>query len=46
MKALVLQGPGRIAWQDVPDPVIKDADDAVIRSDATFRRTGLHPARP
>ncbi|MFB8032895.1 hypothetical protein ACFC5Z_08040 [Streptomyces sp. NPDC056004] len=25
MKALVIQGPGRIAWQDAPDPVVQDA---------------------
>ncbi|GGV95047.1 alcohol dehydrogenase [Streptomyces gelaticus] len=43
MKALVFQGPGRIAWRDVPDPVVKDADDAVIRVDAvTICGTDLH----
>ncbi|MFF1650433.1 zinc-dependent alcohol dehydrogenase family protein [Streptomyces sp. NPDC058240] len=43
MKALVFQGPGRIAWQDVPEPVVKDADDAVVRVDAvTICGTDLH----
>ncbi|MGW2089171.1 alcohol dehydrogenase catalytic domain-containing protein [Streptomyces sp. NPDC001880] len=43
MKALVFQGAGRIAWQEVPDPVVKDADDAVIRVDAvTICGTDLH----
>ncbi|MGW0752480.1 zinc-dependent alcohol dehydrogenase family protein [Streptomyces sp. NPDC002587] len=43
MKALVFQGPGRTAWQDVPDPIIKDAADAVVRVDAvTICGTDLH----
>ncbi|MGW0960925.1 zinc-dependent alcohol dehydrogenase family protein [Streptomyces gelaticus] len=43
MKALVFQGQGQIAWRDVPDPVVKDADDAVIRVDAvTICGTDLH----
>ncbi|MDV9203077.1 alcohol dehydrogenase, partial [Streptomyces sp. Wh19] len=43
MKALVFQGPGQIAWQDVPDPVVKDAADAVIRVDVvTICGTDLH----
>ncbi|MFH8516277.1 zinc-dependent alcohol dehydrogenase family protein [Streptomyces gelaticus] len=43
MKALVFQGSGQIAWRDVPDPVVKDADDAVIRVDAvTICGTDLH----
>ncbi|MFG3527229.1 hypothetical protein ACGF8B_10795 [Streptomyces sp. NPDC047917] len=29
--SLVLRRPGRIAWQDVPDPTVKDAAGAVIR---------------
>src|ERR1700678_4446570 len=35
MKALVYHGPGESAWQDVPDPAIVDATDAVIRVDCT-----------
>ncbi|SFY05744.1 alcohol dehydrogenase catalytic domain-containing protein [Streptomyces atratus] len=43
MKALVFQGPGQIAWQDVPDPVVKGADDVVIRVDVvTICGTDLH----
>ena len=35
MKALVYHGPGESAWQDVPDPAIVDATDAVVRVDCT-----------
>jgi alcohol dehydrogenase len=43
MKALVFQGPGQTSWQDVPDPGVKDAGDAVIRVDAvTICGTDLH----
>ncbi|MGI5358806.1 zinc-dependent alcohol dehydrogenase family protein [Streptomyces sp. CA-252508] len=43
MKALVFQGPGQTSWQDVPDPGIKDAADAVIRVEAvTICGTDLH----
>ncbi|MEU4099332.1 zinc-dependent alcohol dehydrogenase family protein [Streptomyces tanashiensis] len=43
MKALVFQGPGRTAWQEVPDPDIKDAADAIVRVDAvTICGTDLH----
>ncbi|MGW2559440.1 zinc-dependent alcohol dehydrogenase family protein [Streptomyces sp. NPDC001514] len=43
MKALVFQGPGRTAWQDVPDPGVKDAADAIVRVDAvTICGTDLH----
>jgi alcohol dehydrogenase len=35
MKALVYEGPGSKAWKDVPDPIIKDNGDAIIRVDAT-----------
>ncbi|WP_329361802.1 zinc-dependent alcohol dehydrogenase family protein [Streptomyces sp. NBC_00669] len=43
MKALVFDGPGRSAWQDVPDPAIKDATDAIIRVEAvTICGTDLH----
>ncbi|MFJ4474147.1 zinc-dependent alcohol dehydrogenase family protein [Streptomyces xanthochromogenes] len=43
MKALVFQGPGQTSWQDVPDPGIKDAGDAIVRVDAvTICGTDLH----
>ncbi|GGX38923.1 hypothetical protein GCM10010353_62970 [Streptomyces chryseus] len=43
MKALVFQGPAKTAWQEVPDPGIKNAADAVVRVDAvTMCGTDLH----
>ncbi|MBZ9594287.1 alcohol dehydrogenase catalytic domain-containing protein [Streptomyces yangpuensis] len=43
MKALVFHGPGQTSWQDVPDPAIKDAADAIVRVDAvTICGTDLH----
>ncbi|MET9359650.1 zinc-dependent alcohol dehydrogenase family protein [Streptomyces sp. NPDC006632] len=43
MKALVFQGPGQTSWQDVPDPSVKDAGDAIVRVDAvTICGTDLH----
>ncbi|TCN31155.1 alcohol dehydrogenase [Kribbella orskensis] len=43
MKALVYHGPGQRTWQDVPDPVIEDPEDAIIRVDAvTICGTDLH----
>ncbi|MFH7597891.1 alcohol dehydrogenase catalytic domain-containing protein [Streptomyces racemochromogenes] len=43
MRALVFHGPGRTSWQDVPDPAIKDAADAIVRVDAvTICGTDLH----
>ncbi|GAA3378994.1 zinc-dependent alcohol dehydrogenase family protein [Streptomyces sannanensis] len=43
MKALVFHGPEQTSWQDVPDPDIKDAADAVVRVDAvTICGTDLH----
>ncbi|MER7950577.1 zinc-dependent alcohol dehydrogenase family protein [Streptomyces sp. NPDC096079] len=43
MKALVFQGAGRTVWQDVPDPGIRDAADAIVRVDAvTICGTDLH----
>lgn len=43
MKALVYHGPGQRSWQDVPQPVIEDPEDAVIRVDAvTICGTDLH----
>jgi alcohol dehydrogenase len=43
MKALVFHGPGRRSWEDVPDPVVQDPTDAVIKVDAvTICGTDLH----
>lgn len=43
MKALVFQGPGRTAWQEVPDPGIKDPGDVIVRVDVvTICGTDLH----
>jgi alcohol dehydrogenase len=43
MKALVYQGPGRRSYQDVPEPKIVAATDAIVRVDAvTICGTDLH----
>jgi len=43
MKALVYEGPGHKSWTQVPDPVIIDPRDAIIRVDAvTICGTDLH----
>jgi alcohol dehydrogenase len=43
MKALVFHGPGSCAWEDAPDPEIRDATDAVVRVDTTtICGTDLH----
>jgi alcohol dehydrogenase len=43
MKALVYHGPGRRSWEDVPNPGIKDPEDAIVRVDAvTICGTDLH----
>ena len=43
MKALVYGGPGKKSWTDVPDAVVRDPRDAVIRVDAvTICGTDLH----
>src|SRR5215203_2693514 len=43
MKALVYNGPGQRSWCEVPDPVIRDAEDAIVRVDAvTICGTDLH----
>ena len=31
MKALVYHGPGKKAWEDVPEAAIKDPTDVVVR---------------
>jgi alcohol dehydrogenase len=46
MKALVYYGPGKRSWEDVPDPALQDAEDAVVRVDAfTICGTDLHILR-
>jgi alcohol dehydrogenase len=43
MKAIVYHGPGQKAWEEVPDPVIIDDTDAIVRVDAvTICGTDLH----
>jgi alcohol dehydrogenase len=43
MKALVYHGPGQQKWEDVPDPVLRDAGDAIVRIDTTtICGTDLH----
>ena len=43
MKALVYHGPGAKAWEDVPDPLIQDASDAIVHVDVTtICGTDLH----
>jgi alcohol dehydrogenase len=43
MKALVYQGPGSKSWQDVPDPVLIDDSDAIVRvTVTTICGTDLH----
>ncbi|MFD0274662.1 zinc-dependent alcohol dehydrogenase family protein [Kitasatospora sp. NPDC127111] len=43
MKALTYHGPGRRTWGEVPDPTVRDAEDAVVRVDAvTICGTDLH----
>lgn len=43
MKALVYGGPGKKSWLEVPDPVIKNPSDVIVRLDATtICGTDLH----
>jgi alcohol dehydrogenase len=43
MKALVYHGPGRKAWEEVPNPEITDESDIIVRVDATtICGTDLH----
>src|SRR4051812_42760727 len=43
MNALVYHGPGQRAWEDVPDPVLLEPTDAIVRIDtATICGTDLH----
>ncbi|UXA19800.1 zinc-dependent alcohol dehydrogenase family protein [Mycobacterium sp. SMC-4] len=43
MKAMAYHGPGRRSWEEVPDPVLRAATDAIVRVDAvTICGTDLH----
>ena len=43
MKALVYHGPGRKDWEDVPEPVLLDDTDVIVRVDnVTICGTDLH----
>ncbi|XVV15574.1 alcohol dehydrogenase catalytic domain-containing protein [Actinoplanes sp. CA-131856] len=43
MKALVYHGPGRKAWEDVPDATVQEPTDVVVRVDTTtICGTDLH----
>jgi alcohol dehydrogenase len=43
MRALVYHGPGKHAWEEVPDPTLQDDRDAIVRVDAvTICGTDLH----
>ena len=46
MHAIVYQGPGQKAWEEVPDPEITDEADVIVRIDATtICGTDLHILR-
>ena len=43
MNALVYHGPGQRSWEEVPDPAIQQATDAIVRIGAsTICGTDLH----
>jgi alcohol dehydrogenase len=43
MKAMIYHGPGKRAWEEVPDPAITAPTDAIVRVDAvTICGTDLH----
>jgi alcohol dehydrogenase len=43
MRAVVYHGPGSKSWEEVPDPVLQDDTDAIVRVDAvTICGTDLH----
>ncbi|MFF9817766.1 zinc-binding dehydrogenase [Streptomyces sp. NPDC014006] len=47
MKGYVFHAPGQSSWQDVPDPVVKEPADAVVRVDCvTICGTDLRTVRP
>jgi alcohol dehydrogenase len=46
MKALVFEGPGAKSWQEMPDPVVREDTDVIVRVDATtICGTDLHILR-
>ena len=47
MKALVYHGPGKKAWEDVPDAAIQDPTDVVVtgRHHHDLRHRPAHPRR-
>lgn len=43
MKAMVYDGPGRRSWRSVPDPIIQQSTDVIVKVDAvTICGTDLH----
>ncbi|WSQ14566.1 zinc-dependent alcohol dehydrogenase family protein [Streptomyces sp. NBC_01231] len=43
MKGFVFHGPGQSAWEEVPDPALKEPTDAIVRVDTvTICGTDLH----
>jgi alcohol dehydrogenase len=43
MKAMVYHGPGRKSWDEMPDPTLRDARDAIVQVDAvSICGTDLH----
>src|ERR1700722_4412155 len=43
MRALVYSGPGRKAWEEVPNPTVQEDTDAIVRVDCTtICGTDLH----
>jgi alcohol dehydrogenase len=43
MKAVVFHGPGRKAWESVPDPALKEPTDAIVKMETTtICGTDLH----
>ncbi|MDX3696780.1 zinc-dependent alcohol dehydrogenase family protein [Streptomyces europaeiscabiei] len=46
MRGFVFHGPGQSAWEEIPDPAVKEPTDAVVRVDAvTICGTDLHILR-
>jgi len=42
MHAMVYHGPGRSGWEQVPDPVIGDSTDAIVRPGGHLANIGVH----
>ncbi|HET9451898.1 MAG TPA: alcohol dehydrogenase catalytic domain-containing protein, partial [Aggregicoccus sp.] len=43
MKALVYNGPGQMAWKEVPNPKLKDPTDVIVKIETTtICGTDLH----